>query len=1628
MWFIDRRGYSLVVATILNSVIHSKSLTYFLSRWLICFKISFLLDYNILKLDRPIPAEYSERFRGTIISIDNLFMKMMGTVNPIDRLQKLQSSPFFVIILFILLFLTLISVSLLRFGYFRNVNTETITYKPRKPFYFNMMSILIYNYDFFFIIIFNIFILSVSCVKIAREELVDQNGEGFLKLESYRVSESAVTIKYDSLVGLNQSIICKSLSHYYLIGMASIMMVFNLVIKFTSHLVLSHRPNPRLVNSIYGHSYLFHILIISCILTYKIFLLGLHNVTSTQVDSFYWFSFFVFLADLWVQGTSKPFYEAKMNGLRLFESILLISTSILILYVRNSKSSLTLLSKSVIWFVLMFIIALKFCKNLFGDIDILRIGPERALIDGKVLFKVSYFGFKFIDLTILNNADKSDENERLRTLSFFSSFKSYRSKNTNPFWKNSQRKGINEVIQKSKKYFGKSKEAIRSKVGILDYNDNGGDVESNRRASRVFQDPIIEKKNISMLEITYKMELSQKNFAMPSAFGGRIKAAQNNQTSDSYEKNGSGTVALGKKTKEETMKNQSSKRIQDLQSKLHEKHELDDSDQPSKNEVPEFQLDKYLTKGIPENNSMTLIIKQINEVVCEKYKILIGKRRDKYEELKDLIKLDSYVSANYSGNIIGAIMRMSQLKYKVLALKYKIEANDDVQAKQMLENEKRKTNSAWLDYDIILSEISLWIKENLDSANFLLRETITRLPSQNIQSENHEKVRIFECFRFLNRYEKVKKDIKACKGIKLEFLRNIAENNEANFSKISSDSKKFHIKCSKIESDFERLSTMVSPRFTGIKLIEGFFHIFLSQNLKKGRKLVDKAVSSKITLNYNILMPEGAFAGSQIERCIIGVTGEKSRFHSIDLVTANLKTILRYHPKNLIGQDLTVLIPDPIKSRHKDLLSQDLSSGAMYQRKTPLPIIVLDKLENALLCKLTAKINYKLEQGIQFLGALDFDFDDSKESLIVIDKECKVLYTDNQSRKYFEKGRKLEKYSKRLKSEIMEMNIITDLKLRRPDITVEEIVLDSILFKKAKSYYQAMVGGDFQIQDKRTQIRNMKMVVNELYVNRVQTVLRTVHFKMGKPITISKGSATGWGNEILGMEFNSSNSIGDQEDAFSDIEMRSIQMVDRVFSERRDKLLNSFLLDIEIKLKMAESINVQDHVDKFVTVLENKASLNFNYQGSPSSNILQGEIVDEESFRESNSEDKYVSPKHAGKLSKGAEGRFEAGTYDLTKTLMKTFQRINKSFKKDTFKSIKRAGEIREKRAREELNNDDQEIDMKIPVNYQASTYLSRLNQESHNIEIISRNIHAKLKYSTCSRFVVFFSVIVLLSVLMQFSLGYFKFSLSDMVYGEIKNKLLAADLNSWSVWGLSNLIILMDTSRMVYEGIITDDIYLEFTGKYVLEANSIRKKTMNLGNYAYIWGYNHLMKNASVGMMIDRKFFSEPEGFTVWSPGDIDWTNPPESANWTSKRMNFYEAWSYISPIIDMYTLRNDTTYLYKQIGSDRDMDLLSEFLRRNGGNQALEMQMKAGQQIYKYFRNICKFNRYIESYGNIFSICLLIFTTLIFGLMVALMARKMRNYYRTLFTIQVSFILTSDCPPGGREDAIREDLSKDR
>jgi len=728
------------------------------------------------------------------------------------------------------------------------------------------------------------------------------------------------------------------------------------------------------------------------------------------------------------------------------------------------------------------------------------------------------------------------------------------------------------------------------------------------------------------------------------------------------------------------------------------------------------------------------------------------------------------------------------------------------------------------------------------------------------------------------------------------------------------------------------------------------------------------------------------------ERVVIGVSGEKETFHKVNLVSCNAWTYLKYSPQSLQDEDLSIIIPEPIRSRHKEMLSPKFSTCSLLESKKPLPLVAIDSRGLAVLCKLTVRINYYLGKGLQFIGGMDFITGDNDDCLILVDEGLMISRVNNRSNKYFEAGVPIYKYNKNFKKIFKEMNQVAQYKLRNSaDMNIDSMLHDHNLFKCCKTYYHMMTGAELAIIDKRKERRVIQCVVNDIYVDRIQEFIRCMHFRAAKLVKDSSGKSY---NNLKRKMMNedpssndSSNTVGwdaaSSSVFHSEADQEALRMASKVHFEVRDAKINDLLNAMEEKLNIAETL--AEGIPQML--------------GFDTFRFLQPEGQSEFLEAKNSSRTKVDSSSIFATPGNKSSGRLALSKYipggDLLPIVLENIiLRHKKISQKHFFKNLKN------------FKIDKQKSMVKKRIS-QLANYFKKIKHKHHSIIVeeekterksvdsISRLFEIKLKYNIVNLKSIALCIIILISFILQYFFDIMKLRVEEKVYAEVQYRLINADYNSWVIWSCSNLIQIADVSRMVHNGDLPNDNYKDWVVKPdLLTANYNLKSSMSSYLYVMTLIYSANMQNVTFPyeMFIDTKLYGGSETVAIKKTGSTD-------------HFAYQEALVYIQPMVERFISWKDTVPPDQMmIGEPQYIPPEEDFLRRTLVNPILERVLAHSKSMYSYFRKTTLTAAYFSTYGYLVEVFVALITASTILIFLCMVRTQMSEFYCQLFKFRHS------------------------
>lgn len=1613
----DRQSIGLAIATMIYQPYTNRRVSIVLYWIIIVFKLGVITDHNILMLGSESIKSYDKQFKGTFIDRNNLIVSYLQKVDLATFLQFSDVYMVYVIVILTAMWLLLSSVTILQFNKLKWLTTDQPNHKPEQPFYFSFVIKMIYNYELIFIYVVNICLNSVTCINYPVEYSVNKSVNSLTLLTKDRQESDQTITQYYSACGLNKGIPCLMMSHFLIGTICAVMMLCNFWIKFIAIQVLNYSPEPKVIFNMYGVMDSIHTAVFVAILGIKTYLLNRSSKDSSAPDYFYISCLILLLSSLTLHSLQPPFYDTTVNRLRSTETLLLSIAVAVVLMVRHSPYAIVHNVNSLAVLVcLVFAVGYKLCLNF----DVWRswrsTGKPTTLYTGEDISRIAYTGYQYVYACL--DADRRDHDiSMLQTLVYFMNLKKMQQRDV--YLKNLKVSdlAIVPIFDKlklgMKKKFGQTK----SKFGEI--------LEQKRKQNRD-----VRQESLPDLEVSHSKKESASN-DIPSIDALADFSPENNVERHPFKIK----VTEPFKKKEISSKSSISKEL-NIDSKKANRHVKKSSiimkkqpitpltqllshplKQPNKaneafkeTEIIDSEANLFTTLDTPDNvenenividkfsevsgSNIRLIVLLIKDLVEEKLTKMIKSSSTSLNGIRTLLSLSISISLNLLGNVPLACIKLYQVQQMFKRNDSKIN-----KCNALLRIKEKLTTSNSFRLEIMRSYISLVLRHNTQTSELVLQPIRSHL-TETDKSDN--KLKLFKVIDFYNRYNACKATIVRATKIKKDLLESIANTKEVYFDQVFQQATLFNKERDKAENDFKYLSTRVTQQFTALKYVEGYFKLHILQDIKRAKGVLDSAIRKIVQLNFNNVLYDSRDNMRSEDKVVLTVSGEIMDFHKILTTSANCKLHLGYDPVSLISEDLSVLIPHPLKEVHSGMMSFKQSIGSVLEYKDTIPIVALDVDELAVLCRLSARINFQLDKGLQFIGCLDFSTVKSSDCFFLVDKKGCITNTNLKAYRYFEPNMSLDSYSQTLPNLLKDMNRVADFVLHNEKLTPEQIMNDPRVYTNCKVYHEMCTGSEVEILDRSKKIRNIQYIVNDLYYGRLKSFMRCVFFTPGKS-RMGQGTLS---NLIVHammekMKIRSSALLINTEDDDLPIE-----------DDKQSNSLHSLNQEdcYRMASKLAADHRRQDKVTELLVVIEQKLALLEAVRELPILNqIFEGGIE-----IESEELDSYETPKEEivplrSYISKSSANEVlpkdrDEIAKDFVLRLAITVREKQLKLKRDCFLEIyKFKGLFTRKMAAARVNKIAQlMIDLKKD-NEMASVAAYGNHDSKKSREKLSRILNHKLSYRSFNYKTFSMAIIILVSVILQFVLGYLKNSFDKLIAEEFRYKFVAVDVNSWSVWASCNLVLLADTSRSVYEGVLNNSAYSYWTGHTILESNTKLKSTMVGGPQVYMLSYRFVMQNFTMPFMMTADRYTEDRRISMWSPGIINWNVPPSMVNWTEKKMKVSEALSFVQPIIEKYILRNDSAYNYTRIGVYKDKDLMVEFLRRNLVNDLLEVIMADFDAISEYFVNIAWLYTLISRYGELSEFLILAAAALMILCIVYRTRYQMSKFYALMFDIKV-------------------------
>lgn len=268
----------------------------------------------------------------------------------------------------------------------------------------------------------------------------------------------------------------------------------------------------------------------------------------------------------------------------------------------------------------------------------------------------------------------------------------------------------------------------------------------------------------------------------------------------------------------------------------------------------------------------------------------------------------------------------------------------------------------------------------------------------------------------------------------------------------------------------------------------------LHSPIKAIRFLRDATSRSKRFINE--LVPLFEVEQSRLNELVVMRAGmERENFHKICYSSNNLKKYLLFTREELEGEDLKVIVPEPISSKHEAMFHPRKITGKFLNLDIYKEMPV--KRKDGCLSKmsLVLRICNCLEEGVAAISGMVFDGTAAnRDCLIVIDENDRVLETSEPACAHFEKNAFLKDYSEDLAATCRSLLPLHRQVLEKGFPGSEQISKTQWLLTCFENFWKISKGQDFIMREKKDVVLRATVFLKVIHVRQIDRFLRILQF------------------------------------------------------------------------------------------------------------------------------------------------------------------------------------------------------------------------------------------------------------------------------------------------------------------------------------------------------------------------------------------------------------------------------------------------------------------------------------------------------------------------------------------------------
>jgi hypothetical protein len=1572
----------------------------------------------------------AEEYKGSFIGKDGILFKLAGISNIFNFARSSNPAITIILVLGLLgLFIWLtwwcfVPKSTLSFTAGEGESEKKIGLQTK------VASFVLHYFEYFFILSVTVFVQSVTCFSTETQIGRNSNQNTIIRMPNKQENQETITTIESSYNDLNVGITCKSITHIYLVIFTSLLLLLSVLFKVVNHRLLSYRPNPDFMLSKFGMMDNIHTFLVISLLVLKTIIKSFPHQLAENKTFYFAIACVLGVIDLVAQTSSHPFYSKSANRFRYIETLLI---SLVSLHVILPLVSDSVFVRNEIYLILScclcIVIVLRIADNIEIMVEEQSLLERKKDIDNRKVLSFVYMGIKYINACLLGDQKVINSREFQKVIFYFMTENQNDMRGDVTVKKWNLARSYMERTSSSKRLeshqLAKPELLTQSTKGRLKALKFSESSRSDPKANKIeYAKPELESlpKKIEPQKTQEPDRIMVKQMSRkPSDISAseitkfsieKSRGAINNLDDNHGNRISINGVPIGKTMAKDMDKIESSfsgvtgvmqgveKTAQRLDDMINEAKniKIENNDKREKGNgysmttmsnqersTQDATLVLFNSFSESKSNSVDLVVKMLDDMIEEHLFTLLNTPGVEFRTLFVLLNTYVYFKLNYLGAAYQVSIKIREIEHRFSRI-----------------SSDRLRVSNKLSFKLLYSMIKMHIKNNLETGNLIMPHMRSFM---SFDAEQLNTVKLYDVTQFINIYGEIKKLMKEMVVNKSKFLQALMING-ADFKEISQQTNIFTSQKKKIRKFFKVMIKKSKAKFTPLMMIYGTYLFYIEQNIAEARKVLRQFVAKKFFFDLRYI--SDISLSKDQEMMTIGCSMEKETFHTINMVSCNVYYQLEYDAFELIGQDLSILVPKPLSDYHKQLLMPHNMTGILFERKglTETPI----KKKNGYLttCKASFRMNYRINTCLEVFAVFVFDRENQNlKNLIVVDESMMITEISEVCTDHFEKGTFIYQYNRKFYQIFEDLNYVSHFRLKHGSIELKELMKDNDILEKYNTYFRFLDGENIEVKDKNGVRRFINIRIIVIYMASVQKFIRYVEYDLLKEEDVKN---TKINTDLMDEK------ISEQLDlTFYNTEMRTdltkkydyskLDKAEVKVKELIDYLNDCTLLQGPSKTLMTSMKNSSLKPSKATSVksaLTPKTDSKFNLKNNKSVSHSKSR---QETTKKDGTKILLTKPSNISDITKDKtridKSRLSVFSNDTaTAKMTAKDEKVVQSPENSQGQNQEEEEESSKRRYYNTSGMEKKKRGGKMSEDSQKrrSTSYRRIANRDSKFHQYMTILHEKIRTLKSN---IMFAILIgylLMSLVFQALIGSEKYSIQHKVANDLMSHISTIDDVTLALDSALKTLDFLDFNRNVFKGVVPKDLLAEYGFSDLLEVNSKADDQL-------LYKMQNSINTANI-KMIDSAFSKEEYTSSFsFSPQVKGLLFNQSTSRWQTINVTFRSLGSLLQPMIDSYSLRSLPTILEKGPLDNPEGDALEQTLRKNLGGEETRIIYELTKNAEHYFEYASSFHKSFLLTSELLAICSILLVAIIVLLYAFLLRLKMKSVFLTVFQFRVNF-----------------------